>query len=85
MQNNARLHNIISKMQSFYPMSKEAMELLYNHLKPHIFPKKHLIIRGGMMDRKIYFIEKGITRSYCLVKGKGLTTSFSCEGDIAFA
>lgn len=85
MQNNTRLQNITSKMQSFYPMSKEAIELLSNHLKPHLFPKKHLIIRGGMMDRNVYFIEKGITRSYCLVKGKEVTTWFSCEGDITFA
>lgn len=32
-----------------------------------------------------YFIEKGMTRSYWLVNGEEITTSFSCEGGIVFS
>ena len=38
---------------------------------------------AGKLDRKIYFIEKGITRSYVLRDGKQITTWFSKEGDAA--
>ena len=38
---------------------------------------------AGKLDRKIYFIEKGITRSYVLHDGKQITTWFSKEGDAA--
>ena len=50
----------------------------------HNFPAKYLFIRGGFIDRNVYFIEKGLTRSYCLVDGKEHTTWFSKEGDITF-
>ena len=48
-------------------------------------PKKHLLIRGGVADRHVYFIEKGFCRSYCLHDGEEITIWFSREGDITFA
>ena len=38
-----------------------------------------------MKSRSAYFIEKGMTRSYWLVNGEEITTSFSCEGGIVFS
>ena len=48
-----------------------------------VFPAKITIIHAGKLDRKVYFIEKGITRSYVLHNGKEITTWFSKEGDAA--
>lgn len=44
---------------------------------------KTTIIHAGKQDRKVYFIEKGITRSFVLHNGKQITTWFSKEGDAA--
>lgn len=49
------------------------------------FPRKHLLVKAGECCRSAYFIEKGMTRSYWLVDGNEVTTSFSGEGDIVFS
>ena len=76
--------NIIKSIKSYYPVSDESINQLIEHFTVHYFPAKHLIIRGGIIDRNVYFIEKGLTRSYCFVDGDEHTTWFSKEGDITF-
>lgn len=43
------------------------------------------MIKANQYSRSAYFIEKGMTRSYWLVNGEEITTSFSCEGGIVFS
>lgn len=76
--------NIVGKIRSYYPVSDESIAMLSRHFKRHTFPPKYTIIQGGIIDRNVYFIERGITRSYCLVEGREHTTWFSSEGDITF-
>ena len=38
-----------------------------------------------MYCKSAYFIGKGMTRSFWLVNGEEITTSFSCEGGIVFS
>lgn len=57
-------------------MSDETIDLLTKQLTPCRFPKRYLLIREGVYHKYAYFIEKGITRSYWLVDGKEVTTSF---------
>ena len=47
--------------------------------------KKYQLIKANQYSRSAYFIEKGMTRSYWLVNGEEITTSFSCEGGIVFS
>ena len=77
-------YNIIKSIRSYYPVSDESINQLIEHFTVHHFPAKYLIIRGEVIDRNVYFIEKGLTRSYCLVDGNEHTTWFSKEGDITF-
>ena len=77
------MENIIRKIRTYYPVSDEALEALVCLLKRFVFPKKTTIIHAGKQDRKVYFIEKGITRSFVLHNGKQITTWFSKEGDAA--
>ena len=76
--------NIIKSIREYYPVSDESINLLIKHFTLHQYPSKYLIIRGGIIDRNVYFIERGLTRSYCLVNGDEHTTWFSKEGDITF-
>ncbi len=78
------MNNIIAIIKSVYPVSDQAIDLLVSNFKLHKFPKKHQIISSGKLDRDVYFIEKGITRSYCLIDGNEVTTWFSKEGDTTF-
>lgn len=49
------------------------------------FSQKHLLIKENTFCKFAYFIEKGMTRSFWLVNGEEITTSFSCEGGIVFS
>ena len=67
--------NVIEMMTSLYPVSVTLCH----------FPKKYQLIKANQYSRSAYFIEKGMTRSYWLVNGEEITTSFSCEGGIVFS
>lgn len=77
------MENIIRKIRMHYPVSDEAMEALTRLFDKCVFPAKTTIIHAGRRCRKVYFIEKGITRSFVLHNGKQITTWFSQEGDAA--
>ena len=73
------MESIIRKIRTYYPVSDEALEALVCLFKRCVFPAKTIIIHAGKLDRKVYFIEKGITRSYVLHGGTQITTSISVE------
>lgn len=77
------MENVIRKIRMYYPVSDEALEALVSLLERVVFPARTVIIHAGRLDRKVYFIEKGITRSYVSHDGKETTTWFSQEGDAA--
>lgn len=60
------MENIIKKIKQDYPVSDQSIDLLVSCLKPHRFPKKYQLIKEGIYCKVAYFIEKGMTRSYCL-------------------
>lgn len=75
------MNNITKKIKEYYPVSNESQNLLTSCFKKHTFPSNTIIIRAGRLDREVYFIEKGMTRSYILDDGREITTWFSKEGD----
>ena len=75
----------IDKIKSLYPISGETAQALKDAVTLCRFPRKHLLVKAGECCRAAYFIEKGMTRSYWLVDGNEITTSFSGEGDIVFS
>lgn len=72
-------------MCEVYPLSDDAIELFVAHLKKRNFPPRTIIIEGGKVNHSVYFIEKGVTRSYSLFDGKEVTSWFSKEGDMAYS
>lgn len=77
------MNNIIKRIKEYYPVSEESLNLLRGYFKQQIFPANTILIQAGRPDRKVYFIENGMTRSYILHDGKDVTTWFSMEGDAA--
>lgn len=80
------MQNIIRHMKLMYPAISDAtIEQLSSYLTRQTYPKKYQLIREGVYCKAAYFIEKGITRSFWLVEGEEITTSFSHEGGIVFS
>ncbi|MBQ8502282.1 MAG: cyclic nucleotide-binding domain-containing protein [Bacteroides sp.] len=78
------MKNIIQRMCSYYPISAEAIEALKTEMRLYVFPKNTYIVRSGVTDQNVYFIEEGVTRSVFHHDGIDTTTWFSREGDITF-
>lgn len=77
--------NIIDKINALYPVSDDTIRLLEENLTLSHFPKKYQLIKADCFCKSAYFIEKGMTRSFWLVNGEEITTSFSSEGGIVFS
>lgn len=77
--------NIINEIKSQYPLSEDTLQTLKEKLVLCHFPKKYQLIEADKFCKAAYFIEKGITRSFWLVNGEEITTSFSSEGGIVFS
>lgn len=75
----------IEKIRSLYRLSPDTEKLLMEKVLRLDVPKKTLLVKEGEKYGYAYFIEKGMTRSFWLVGGEEITTSFSCEGDIVFS
>lgn len=77
--------NVIDKINSVCLLSDDTIQALKESVTLCHFPKKHLLIKENTFCKFAYFIEKGMTRSFWLVNGEEITTSFSCEGGIVFS
>ena len=72
-------------MRSLYPISDDTICILKKHVELCRFPKRFQLIKVDSFCKFAYFIEEGATRSFWLVNGEEITTSFSCEGGIVFS
>lgn len=79
------MKHIIECMRMLCPISDGTVEELEHLVVKCCYPKRTQLIKENIFCKYAYFIEKGITRSYWLVDGEEITTSFSTEGGIVFS
>ena len=77
--------NILNKINSLFPISDDTVQILKENVTYCRFPKKYQLIKADTYCKSAFFIEKGITRSFWLVDGEEITTSFAGEGSIVFS
>lgn len=77
--------NIVNRIRKDWLVGDESFSRLLQCLHPCSFPKRTQLVRAGERCRYAYFIEEGLTRSFWLVEGEEITTSFSEEGGIVFS
>ena len=76
------MERIFRRMRELYPVSDEALGLLAGRLERRVYAPRTVIVEAGKADRRVYFIERGMTRSYSLWDGREVTSWFSLEGDV---
>lgn len=77
--------NVVEKINSLYPLADDTIRILKEKVTRCQFPKKYQLVKADTFCKSAYFIEKGMTRSFWLVNGEEITTSFSTEGGIVFS
>ncbi|MCM1071450.1 MAG: Crp/Fnr family transcriptional regulator [Alistipes timonensis] len=76
---------VAEAIRKAWPVSDASLSRLAACLSPRVFPKRHLLVAEGEAGGYAYFIERGMTRSYWIVDGQEITTSFSIDGAIVFS
>lgn len=72
-------------IQSACSVDEQSLSLLRQAMRPCRFGKREVLIGEGSCSGLAYFLERGMTRSYWMVDGQEITTSFSTEGAIVFS
>lgn len=76
---------VVKRMRGSCSVSDATLMELAACLEPCSFPKKHRLVVDNARSRFAYFIEKGMTRSFWIVDGEEITTSFTTDGAIVFS
>lgn len=79
------METILKSINALSEVGEPALADFTTRLKPLEVPKKTILIKPGKTDTNIYFIEKGIARSYSVIEGKEVTSWFSKEGQPTFS
>lgn len=80
----SKMKNITAKIRAHYPVGEEALQALLEGMTRAQYPKGTMLVKSGITDRCVYFIEEGVTRSIFHHDGTDTTTWFSLEGDVTF-
>lgn len=73
--------NISDFLQSIVSFSQQEMIDILAHFKKESVSKNQILVRQGEISKKLYFVEKGMGRSYYLNEnGKEITQWFFGEG-----
>lgn len=80
-----RMYNVLRIINGYYPLSADTEKLLRESVTRIVVPPRTLLIRSDCRNGYAYFIERGITRSFWLIDGEEVTTSFAYEGYVVFS
>jgi CRP-like cAMP-binding protein len=72
---------LINTIQSIYYLEENILKILLEKIEIFEFPARFKLIKTGLAVNKIFFIEKGASRSYYLKDGKEITTWFAFENE----
>ncbi len=68
-------------LKEYVPFTHDELNGILAHFTKESIPKNELLVREGQICRKLYFVEKGIGRSYYIKEdGKEVTQWFFGEG-----
>lgn len=73
--------NIDQILDKICPLTIESKHIFNKCIEKVIFPKNHIIIHSNKIEKNIYFIKKGIARTFYNFDEDEITFSFGKEGD----
>lgn len=68
-------------LNRIYPLSQPAQLRLAAYARELSYPKGHILLRAGKVERSLFFIRKGMVRAYSTFSDAEVTFWFGKEGD----
>lgn len=72
----------IEVVSGIFPYDEEILEFFKQHTQRIVAKKNDVISTNGSMNKNVYFVEKGLLRSFYYENGKDITTNFYIEGKV---
>ena len=72
-------------LERFYPLPPHSREALKACITKEQYPKGHMLIRSGKVEKTLYFIRRGIVRAYSDAERGDVTFWFGKEGDVVLS
>jgi len=80
---NIVTQNIIDVFKQVGGLSSENEKILLNSINSRTVPANTILQKQGRISDKIYFVEKGIVRTFYFKDGKDVTYSIATQNDFA--
>jgi CRP-like cAMP-binding protein len=77
------MDKFFTALSQFVPISPESRDALGSKSKKLELPRGHVLVKQNSVCNYLYFIEKGLTRTYYLKDGKDVTDWISTENSFA--
>jgi CRP/FNR family transcriptional regulator, anaerobic regulatory protein len=74
--------SLFSFLNAANPLSKTIIDRLKSCLYTKVIPKKEIILREGQVSNFIYFVEKGMMRSFYVKNDQKITSWFVYDNDV---
>ncbi len=71
--------SFFDSISPFVKLSAESREALLSLMKKGSLPKGHVLVHCGDICRNVYYVEKGLVRTFYLKDGKEVTERFKAE------
>lgn len=69
-------------LERIHPLPTRSRAALKAHISEVQYPKGHILIRAGRVEKTLYFIRRGIVRAYSDADRGDVTFWFGQEGDV---
>ena len=73
---------LLGELAEKFELEKETRNSISEYLNTINVKKGEIISRNGSLNRNVYFVEKGLMRSFYYENGKDITTNFYLEGKL---
>ncbi|HEY8970509.1 MAG TPA: hypothetical protein VIM64_15495, partial [Puia sp.] len=73
------MEKFFSRIGQFVQLSKESRDAMASVLRKMELPKGHVLVKQDSVCHYIYFIERGLTRTFYYKDGKDVTDWLSAE------
>lgn len=73
--------SFISTIKEYVDLPEEIIEEIVLKIKKESFPKRTVLLKPGQVCEYVYFVGKGLGRTYFISGGKEMTTDLSIDGE----
>lgn len=77
-----RAESFINKLQEFQELPPELVEDIISKVQKVQLNKRTMVLKAGEVCENIYFLDKGLARTYYTSEGKDYTTDLCIDGEL---